>query len=352
MNREKDIAEFVSHAFGLTRPRAASLGGKTESSALWKIEVREGIFVLKGSSWYAGFAKHPEHALERVYSVAARLAERGVPLQSARRTLQGGSVVKWNGLPAVLLEYREGLPFDGSDAQFASAGAALADFHRTGAGLLKDEKGLRERIIVEVPVEKPYEESRALYLRGGFRAKLLALHACAEQATCDAVRAAIPLLDKTIAFIDASFEKAGILTESILHNDFSHANGLYRADGTFAAFLDVDQLGVGPCVFDIGNTLASFATEFLKKGTQKELEKRVNTFLTAYRAGFPLPEQEYVLVLAATEQWDVMRILRTLRRHHFENNRLPDLMPKITKRFLPRIASAPEWFGFLIKKNG
>lgn len=347
MKNEPDIAQCVSDSFGITVRSVAPLSAKAESSSLWKIKADEGVFVLKCSSWYGGFAKNPKAALECVYEVAARLARRGVPLQTARRGRAGTAVLDFNALPTVLLEYKEGVPFDGSEAHFAGAGKALADFHKAGAELLKSEKGLRGRIRAEVPVEKPYEESRELYLHGGFREKLLAPHECAEKETCATVRAAVPLLDKTIAFIDTSFARAGKLSDGILHNDFSHANGLYATDGSLASFLDVDQLGVGPFLYDIGNTLASFATEFLKKGTQKELERRVNLFLLAYVKTFLLSEREHMLVLAGTQRWDVMRILRTMRRHHFEGNRLPDLVPKVSQRFLPRIAAAPEWFAFL-----
>lgn len=344
---EQTIAKFVSDAFGMKVRSVALLSAKVESSSLWKIKADEGVFVLKGSLWYGGFVKNPVAALECVYEVAARLAKLAVPLQTARRALSGGFVSVFNGLPTVLLEYKEGLSFDGSEAHFAGAGAALAGFHKTGMELLKKDSGLSEKIHAKVPVEKPYEKSRELYLHGGFREKLLTPHECANRETCDAVHAAIPLLDKTIAFIDKSFARAGKLSEGILHNDFSWANGLYNPDGSFVSFLDVDQLGIGPFILDIGNTLASFATEFLKKGTQKELEHLVNSFLLAYLRVFLLPAREYMLVLAATQRWDVMRVLRTMRRHHFENNRLPDLVPKVSKRFLPRIAAAPEWFKFL-----
>lgn len=348
---EQAITKFVSDVFGIKVRCVAPLSEKAESSSLLKVEADEGIFVLKSSSWYGGFAENPKRALECVYEVAARLAGLAVPLQTARRMRAGNFVVDFNNLPTVLLEYKEGWPFDGSEAQCAGAGAALAGFHKAGTELLKSEKGLRERIRMEVPVEKPYEESRELYLHGGFREKLLIPHECPEKETCDAVREAVPLLDQTIAFIDHTLTNAGTLTESIVHNDFSYTNGLYRTDGSLASFLDVDQLGVGPCIFDIGNTLASFATEFLKKGTQKELEQRVNAFLSAYSRVFILSGREYMLVLAATQRWDIMRVLRTMRRHHFENNRLPALVPKVSKRFLPRIAAAPEWFGFLTNRG-
>lgn len=344
-----DVVKFVLDTFGVGVRHIAPLSQKTESSLLWKIEADEGVFVLKGSSWYGGFAQNPSVALNCTYEVAARLALLAVPLQTARRALSGGFVAIFNGLPFALLEYKEGLPFVGSKAHFISAGTALAGFHKAGAELLKKDRALFDKIRAEVLVEKPYEESREFYLQKRFREKLLAPHECAEKITCDAVRTAVHLLDKTISFIDSSFANAGTLPEGILHNDFSWANGLYKPNGSFASFLDADQLGVGPFVLDIGNTLASFATEFLKKGMQKELEAGIFVFLDAYNAVFPLSQKERSLILPATERWDVMRVLRTMRRHHFENNRLPDLVPKVSARFLPRIKSAPEWFAFLGK---
>lgn len=345
---EKEIPAFLKANFGVKGAAVSVMSGKTDSSAVYLVESGAGKFVLKGSFWYQGFAKDPKAALEFVYQTAEMMQKSGASLQGARRGLSGDFVFELGGLPTVLLDYKEGLPFNGSDKHFTSAGAALANFHKTGVKLLKSNSGLAEEIQSRVPVEKPYEESRVLYLNG-FRGSLTdAAHQCGHQSVCAAVRREIDLIDQTAAFVDTAFSKAEVITVGILHNDFNYVNGLYSSSGDFVAFLDVDQLGVGPLVLDIGNTLASFATRLFKEGkTVADFERSVRIFLSAYHQTSPLPLRGYELILAATEQWDLMRIWRTLRRHHFENDRLSELMEKITDRLLLRLRQAPRWFSFL-----
>jgi hypothetical protein len=67
----------------------------------------------------------------------------------------------------------------------------------------------------------------------------------------------------------------------------------------------------------------------------------------AYHKEFPLPLSEYKLAALASIRWDVMRILRSLRRHHYENNCLPDLLPKIKGRLIARIVAIPEILSFI-----
>ena len=344
-----DPVAFLKEQYGFSVRDVRPPDGKADSSQVFIVTTEEaGEVVLKASFWYQGFAKNPIEALETVYQTIHALAERGLPIQRAYKNGAGRFVSDVEGIPWVTLTYFSGKPFSGTEEEFAATGKALGLFHKTGAAYLNEVPPMRKAITEKVPVEKPYEESRDLYLTKGFRELLEKPHiGCGNGSVCDVVRQAIPLIDETITFIDSSFKEVGSLTASILHNDFSHANGLYHEDGSFGGFLDADQLGVGPAVFDIGNTLASFATEFLKKGTVKELEIRVGLFLLQYHSVWPLREKEYALILAATQRWDIQRVLRTMRRHHFEDNRLPDLVPKVSSRFLPRIKGIKTWFAFL-----
>jgi Ser/Thr protein kinase RdoA (MazF antagonist) len=163
------------------------------------------------------------------------------------------------------------------------------------------------------------------------------------------VKANILVIDAAIDCVTEGF-KEKLLQKGILHNDFNYANGLYDEKGNLTSFLDTEQLGVGPYTWDLGNTLASFYSKFKSKMTQKEFEERVRAFLQRYHQIHPLPHEEYELILASTERWDVMRVLRTLRRHHYEGNRFPELLPKITERLLPRLRELPSVFNFMTKE--
>ena len=104
---------------------------------------------------------------------------------------------------------------------------------------------------------------------------------------------------------------------------------------------------MGPHIWDVGNTLFSYGSNFLKNHTAEEFAPRVASFLRGYHKEFPLSLPEYKLVLAAGMRWDLMRIWRSIRRHRYENNRLPDLLPKIKDRLIPRLIGMPKVFAFI-----
>lgn len=349
------IKKFLAEEYGLA---ASSLKAPDENTASSRVFIANivglGKVVVKESKWYPGFTTDPFSVLGKIYEVAEALKKRGVPLQTAYKNKRGKFVSEFGGSPWVVLEYKNGSQFSGRPEEFSAASAALAGFHKAGVSYLFECPEDKKNIADLIPVEKPYEESAILY-RNGFRSLLLKAHSCSSVPVCDAVKNNISILDEAMAFVNERLSGLAKLSGGILHNDFNYANGLYEPNGSFVAFLDVDQIGSGPFVFDVGNTLASFSTPFLKNHSYEEFEKAVGEFLRAYHKINPLPFGEYGFILHATQRWDMMRILRSLRRHHYENNRLPELLPKITERFLPRITEAPKIFSFLtdawIKEN-
>ena len=329
---------------------------KTASSRVYRCGLGKGRFlVIKKSFWMDAAnedaLQKAKLALEKVYEVSEALRLKGVPLPKAYLNKKNEFTTTVGLNRFVVLEYVPGSHFSSRDGEFASGGKALGIFHREGMNFLKERPDEQDEIQKKIPVEKPYEETRILYNKL-LRADFLREHACDEKDICEYVRDNIEILDSTIKFIDNSGvvdAGANKLSRGLVHNDFNINNALFHSDGasTLAIFLDVDQLGVAPHIWDVGNTLTSYASNFVGSANEKDFPKHAAEFLRAYHKEFPLPEKEYELILAATQRWDMMRILRSLWRHHHDNNRLPGLLPKIKERLIPRIKDAPRVLAFI-----
>lgn len=324
---------------------------KTASSRVYRCGLKDGSFVVvKKSFWYDTKTQEDFssaiRSLEKAYSVSEALRLRGVPLPKALTNVSGKYTTVHSPDLLVALEYVEGKHLASRSGEFSAGGRALGLFHKKGKEYLEKNPVEWGSISQEILVEKPYEESRSLYF-STLRPDLLKSHTCDLKEVCDAVRSNLAVLDKTIGFIDHSGINSDPLSRGIVHNDFHVNNALFHDDGSLAIFLDIDQLGIAPHIWDMGNTLASYASNYLSNNDEEKFPKKAASFLMAYHKEFPLSLAEYKLSLAATQRWDVMRILRSMRRHHYENNRLPDLLPKIKDRLIPRILAMPRVLSFV-----
>jgi len=330
--------ELLLRAYGLIVKTTVVPQQPGVSSRVFFVKLTDGRrLVVKESNWHANFARDPSAVLEKVYSLAAVIQSSGVPLQAAIKNKNGQFVTKDADRLLVVLDYIEGRTFSGRLEEFAAAGGALGKWHRAGQKVGN---------VGDIPVDKPYEESRQLYLKD-FRSQILAEHHCQLPEVCEMLRRHIDLLDQRLGEIDRTFKSNSPRTVSILHNDFNKENGLYRNDGSFVVFLDVDQLSGGPVVWDLGNTISSLLDSMPKKTSQKNYRLAVEYFLLTYHREFPLLSAEYLLILVAALRWDTMRILRSLRRHHFENNKLPALTRKIKDCLLDRLEKNPQRLSFI-----
>jgi Ser/Thr protein kinase RdoA (MazF antagonist) len=344
--QKEDLQHFFQTHYGKTGAREHFLAG-TQSSNVSFVTFPDGVrYVVKGSSWY-NFASQPTRALETAYEVSDLLIRNGVPIVPTVRGSDGLFVHSFRGLPTAVMEFCEGIPFSGDVIQAAAAGRALAIFHATGKRLLAENSGLSEKITVSIPVEKTYEDSRELYIRGNLKQTILSEHVCSNPIVCAAVGKNIAMLEEMMSEIDETFSSSAFFGSGLVHNDFNHDNGLYKVDGSFSAFIDIDQLGIGLHVWDVGNTLLSFSSKCPKNDGGVVFKKCTGAFLRAYHRINPLLVPEYRAIPAAAARWDVMRILRTLRRHHFEGDRLLGLMMKLEQRLLPRLAVLNTTFSFL-----
>src|SRR3990167_5188817 len=272
---------------------------KTAASKVYRADAETlGKLVIKNSFW-----RDAADSYEKAYQISEALRERDVAIPKVFLSRSKSYTVSTDLGLVNILEFVAGDHFTAGEEEFISAGKALGIFHHAGKKYLDKYPDQGAAINKVIPVQMPYEESREIYWQ--------------------------------------------IKRDLLIHNDFHTNNALFKKDGSFAAFLDIDQVGVGPFVWDLGNTLASFASNFLQKGTQEEFGKMVSLFLEAYRKEFILPDGEYKLCLAGALRWDMMRLLRSLRRHLYENDRFPELILKIEERLISRIKALPGIFSFL-----
>jgi len=346
---------FSDYGMGAVQEEISRFAEKTASSKVYRCGLLgAGFVVVKKSFWMdaadEASVNKAKLALEKVYGVSEALRKAGVRLPEAFFNKKKEFVTVTGKDRFVVLEYVSGGHFSSRDAEFVSGGAALGVFHKEGMNFLKNNPGERKEIPEKIPVEKPYEETRVFYDKF-LRSDFLKDHACNAEEVCGYVRENIEILDKTIKFIDGSgVAEADKLSQGLVHNDFNINNALFKDDGSFAIFLDADQLGIAPHIWDVGNTVTSYASNFVGRADEKDFPRHAADFLRAHHKEFPLPLKAYELILAATQRWDVMRILRSLWRHHHDNDRLPGLLPKIKERLIPRIKDAPRVLAFITTK--
>src|SRR3989344_2534305 len=135
-----------------------------------------------------------------------------MPIQRALKRNNGKYVTNWGGKLMVVLNFLNGEPFSGRREEFSSAGGALAKFHKIGKQYVSNNPSEIQNIKKLIPVEKPYKESRELYLNG-FRERLLSEHECKHSEVCKVVKDSISLIDETIKSIDGDFSKVDKLSE-------------------------------------------------------------------------------------------------------------------------------------------
>lgn len=337
------ISGFLQSVFALScSPQHIFRFQEKTSSAVYKCALDGGQTVVVKQSFFV----NDSSALEKAYEVSEALRTRGVPLPEVFRSKGGGFVGRSGEVQLVVQAFIGGEHFCAKPEEFVASGAALGKLHAAGAQYLAEHPQERERIQKMIPVEKSYEESRDQYA-GTLRTAFLAEHECTVPKVCEAFRVHVGALEVVMEQIDGSGVNASERLSGVLHNDFHTNNALFAENGTLTTFLDIDQVGIGPFVWDVGNTLASFFSNAVTQGTVEEFPRNAAAFLRAYHREHPLSLEEYRLLAVASQRWDMMRILRSLTRHHFENNRLPGLLPKIADRLIPRAIQLPSYWSFL-----
>lgn len=344
---KKAVSGFVREHYGLETTTVEKFDERTASSNVYLATLASGEqLVVKYSFWFENSNGNDVSAdvLELAYEVSEALRAEGVVLPEVYKNNHGQYITVSERSIVTVLEYLEGTHFSPSLESFYSAGKGLGTFNKAGVKVLEDE-ALETRAKELLIVEMPYHESRALY-EDGLREELLAPHDCTFPAVCEVFRNEIDLIDATIKTVDES----GVLKEDqssgLLHFDFHVNNGLFSAKGELTGFLDVDQMIIGPHIWDVGNSLVSFISNAYSNDPNCDIEGFTKAFLQGYHAANPLTKAEYERTLAAGIKFDVLRLLRSLRRHRFESDRFSHLYGKIPTRMIPRFRQLPELFTF------
>jgi Ser/Thr protein kinase RdoA (MazF antagonist) len=313
---------------------------QTAASRVYKCALEDARTVVVKNNFWDGRKNR-----NAVYGLSEILRKKGVALPEIFKTDDGKFEVRDKSAGDqswAVFAFAPGEHFMSRPEEFESAGRALGIFHRCGLEIDQDLAKMSDATLM------PYEESRDYY-KSGLREKLLAEHECSVPDVCAAFRSKVELFETTMQFVDSSGLDSPVLTRGFLHNDFHTNNCLFLPDGGFSAFLDIDQAGMGPIIWDIGNTVTSFVSNALGKNPQADIESLVRMFLMAYHRECPLAAAEHELILAAGLRWDLLRILRSLRRHRFESNCPEVLLVKIKNRLLPRIEALPKILVFIKK---
>lgn len=339
-----EVVSFLHYAYGFeVLPRSIERTEDTVSSVVFRVSIQNiGPVILKRTGWFQqsivdGYAEVAS-SLEFAYSVAENICASGVPLQRPFRGLDGKIVQRWEGLPTALFSCEEGESLELNRQGYERAGVALALFHKAGTKWIQSDSA---RIVKaqKVLVEMPYEESRFQHW-ARIRSVIESEHACGAPDICHAVRKQIQSLEAHMRGVDASGVFSPERVRGWLHNDFHCGNMLAVKDRV--VIIDLDQSSYGPFIWDIGNTLNSFAAKLRSLDRSGEYEFMTEAFLKGYHSAHPLSLEEYVLIREAGMRWDLMRIMRGMRRLHDQENRLSSLLDKIPARLMPRL----EWFVF------
>lgn len=339
------VGRFLDEYYGFEIATIEKFDEKTASSNVYLVSLVNGKrLVVKYSFWFNTNVKDETTVLSLAYEVSEALRVEGVALPAVYKNRYDQYVTgSENGVVAVL-EYLPGTHFLPSLESFYSAGKGLGEFSSAGTKILEN-KALLTRVNELLVTEMPYRESRILYGEG-LREVLLASHDCTFPAVCGAFREEIELIDSVIKAVDESGVLETGQSTGLLHFDFHVNNGLFDDRGTLTGFLDIDQMTVGPHIWDVGNSIVSFISNAYGNNPNCDVEGFTKAFLRGYHATNPLTAAEYERTLMAGFKFDLLRLLRSMRRHRYESDSHSHLYGKIPKRMIPRFQQLPELFKF------
>jgi len=308
----------------------------TASSRVYRVGFSDGsVWVAKYADWHAD-----TKAYDAVYRTTDQLKLLGLPIVTAKKTVDGACGVPTEKGFLLLLDHVEGEHFPATELAVSEMGRALGRFHAVGLQAEKEGAVSRKEILSVLPTEKPYEESRAMYEKE-IRPRIVDGHSCTIPDVCRYVAEHVDLLDHNISLLD-TVDFAGS-SSGLVYNDFNINNVLFCPDGTFSGYIDPDQIGIDPYIWDVANGLTSVLSNVVPAQTVTQ-DVAIKNFISAYRSEFSLPLADYDLLLASALRWDMLRILRSLRRHYFENDRFPLLTKKIKDRLISRLEKLPELY--------
>ncbi len=280
----------IAAAFGLRGSLAAAAplsGGRVNETWRVRLLAEEGArdYVFQRLSETAFPA--PAQVMENIARVSAHLTERGVPVQSYRRTPEGQSLVRMEGLWRVT-DFVPGRTFSAPETpqQLAETGRAFGHFLRSLADF--DSSTLHATI-------PEFHNTRL---------RLDALFAHAQEADAARQEGAAPLLGRLSALRESASAVYDRCREAlplrVTHNDTKCSNVLFCPDtDRFRMVIDLDTVMPGYAVYDFGDAVRSACTTPDGRALCPE---RLAQFRAGYLAGAGdclTPEEEALLLPAA-----------------------------------------------------
>lgn len=319
-------------------------------------------FVLKQEFFFdsdgvAGIVK----LYNTVNYVSEQLREQGVPFPRILNSDNGSSSVFSGDVFSTVQEFIPGEHFCAKDAQIRNLGAELANFHVKGQELLAKNPDLKNKLLSNIPVEKPFETSVKVYrekLKDDIANNSFHFSStennCGQTKICDYIRANLDKIDLLVEEVEAFFssEEGRTLPEGLLHFDFNPNNCLFSESGDLTAFLDLGYVNgplYGFCVFDIADSMVKFTDNFISNRPGEDYKSFVNQFLKGYNKVRQMTSAEHKGLIPAMTRMQLFRILRILRRHYYENGRMDGAMAKVGARLFPGMLKYKEMYGFLLK---
>jgi Ser/Thr protein kinase RdoA (MazF antagonist) len=348
---EKELIHLLSQYYDNRFTELLRFDEKTLTSEVYLGVEEDGKKkVVKFSHWFKNDERnYGVSQLSFFYTVNEILRHRGVFVPQVHKNKLGEYITPSEKGTIIVLEFIEGSHFAPSVISFESAGRSLGVYNHIGTELLNERDDVYGKLMQYGIVEHSYVDSRSLY-DNSLRKTLIHEHTCSFPHVCASIREHINVLDKTIERIDSSDVLNLNQPCGLLHFDFHVNNGLFDKGGNLTTILDIDQMTYGPFVWDVGNTLISFMSNALSNNLSWDVEGSTSAFLKGYHEVNQLSAIEYSKILDAALMIDMMRLLRSMRRHHFENDRHSDLYDKISTRIIPRFIELPKAFSFLDKR--
>ncbi len=344
---KKQLIQVLQTHFGVNDVEHISQYNEpTPVSRIFRVNTKDTVYLLKHLLWRPATtekekqASHTAHAF--IEKLTAHFQSQGLPVPLPAKDVAVEDQNFFSLHPFVLGEHATT-----TKAELEDAGRLLAQFHQVGLRLLEAQPNLYEEIPTHIPFDKPFEDSVPVWEQ--LKQDLAEGHACSKPEVCAYFKRNIPHVDKLMRFVQQHLHPKA-LQQGICHMDFHPNNTLVR-QGKIVAMLDFDNLAVAPLADDVANSLMHFVGNAIHQGVWDSYKEATRAFLAGYNSVRLLSAEELQSLVPYIVRWELMRSLRSLRRHYYEGDRLPGLLDKLPKRIFPNALTAVEHYGFLMEES-
>ena len=340
---------------------AVELLSERATSKNYRIVKGSHAYLYKEESFFSD-----DTETDTVYAITYELSELmrsyGAPLPRWYLSNDGAPFVRKNGVVSTVRDFVEGTEFTATASEIEHIGEDLARFHQVGRKVLAAEPALLSRLKT-LPLEKPFGESAVVYqqqlkrdlaTRSGHSAES-ASESCQRAEVCDYIRQNLEAIDALFrSTMDFYRHHTGQEVVTVLHFDLRWDNVVMDAHGHVAAYIDwgyVNGQLHGDRMLDVADGLTRFSEVFCKNHPHRRLKEFVETYLEAYNRIEPLSDYDYAALVPSMTRMQLFRMLRIMRRHHYENDRLGEACQKLKDRLIPLMLRYEADYGFVARSK-